>query len=245
MANATYRAGPPVKGQPAARRYQVFRDQHDRKWGAFIEIKTGDPTGEIQPIGWQAPLMPPQKFIHPVRDPDTGQPEAGRLEIDYADWIRELRQAITDYQERLHFFATSLYGEKAGEMVQNPSAELRRYMRGDPPYWEPVYAAMRGDPWVLGAEGASRPHWAEKFFRPKAVVKELELDLDPELLAELEEQFAALTAKAPRPSLGTDVDAAFEQARKELEAGLRPGRDDNPVVSADGKSATSGKKGAA
>lgn len=230
MAQATYRAAPAVKGQPSARRYQIFRDQHDRKWGAFIEIKTGDPTCTIDPLGWLAPLMPPQKYIEVVRDQSSGLAEAGRLVINYAAWIRDLRQGEADYMERLHFFATSLYGERAGEMTRNPPAELRRYMRGEPPEWQPVYGAMKGDPWMLG-QSSEKPGWAERYFRPKALVTGLDLglDLDPEVAAQLEEQFAALTAAAPKRAVSdAEMAAAFDEARKELEQGLRPGRDNLP-----------------
>lgn len=234
MAQATYRATTAAKGQPSARRYQIFRDQHDRKWGAFIEIKTGDPTCSIDALGWTAPLMPPQKYIETVRDRESGLAEAGRLVVNYAAWIRDLRQGEADYYERLHFFATSLYGERAGEMTKNPPAELRRYLRGEPPEWQPVYAAMKGDPWVLGQDEV-KPAWAERYFRPKAIIggMDLGLDLDPDVAAELESRFAELTAKAPRrPVSDVDMQAAMEEAQRDLSMGLRPGRDNLPPPSA-------------
>jgi hypothetical protein len=221
MPAATYTAGLNVKGQPAARRFQAFRDQHERRWGAFIEIKTGDPTCTIDPIGWRAPLMPEQKYVECVRGPD-GLNEAGRLFINYANWIRDLKQAEADYTERLTFYAQALYGEKAGEAVHNPTPELKRYMRVEAPYWQPVYAAFKGDPWVLGLSEV-KPAWAEKYFQPKVKLSsDLSLDIDPEMLAELDQQWLALqqTNKA-EVTLDPDVEAALREGRESIERGMR------------------------
>jgi hypothetical protein len=188
-----------AKGQPANRRYQRFRDQHGRKWGAVIELKTGDPVGSPEPIGWTAPWMPDPKYVT-VKLDDDGSVETGMLAIDYERALKDAKKEQDDHQERLEFFAGAIYSERAGAVLAEKArpAELMRYFRGSRPKpIEPIFAAMNGDRWLLGFEKGDPPEYLRDWFSLKSqrvavgAGGELELDLDPTFLAEMDKAFTA------------------------------------------------------
>jgi hypothetical protein len=214
-----------AKGQPAARRYQRFRDNHGRRWGAVIENKTGDPVGNIEPVGtradgvWRAPWMPEQKYLKLARDED-GAIEVGRLEIDYKTMLKDAKQEKKDADEWMEFVASQLYGERAGEMVAAPPAQLRRYMKGKPRPPEIIVAAMNGDRWLLGFEQGECPDYLKPYFpkyQPHSEdLGDDETDLDPAFVEGLRKRFeeAKIKNKTTAPAA---VAAVAEQARADAE----------------------------
>lgn len=213
MAQAQVQVAPKgQKGQPAARRYQAFYDQHGRKWGANIEIKTGDPTANIDRLGWDAPLVPAQKYLEVAKDTD-GMTIPGRLVINYDGWIRDVDQQQADHLERLGFFAQALYGEKAGDVLTKPTPELRRLLKSEPAPIEPIYAAMRGDPWILGMEEGPAPKYLAPYFgTPAGLGGATEVDIDPAFVAELEARLLAAQKKGD-VLLSPDVRAAIDEIK--------------------------------
>lgn len=146
-----------LSGQPDKRRHMRFTDQHGRKWGGIIEIKTGQPAGPIQPLDFNPPLDVPQHFLR--FDPL----EPNIIEIDYAAWIRSLEDAKHKWNQRLIDRAQRLYGDQAGKYVKKPSQELLEITGPEPHPVEPVQAAAAGNRWVLGLTPI-RPKWADAFF---------------------------------------------------------------------------------
>lgn len=127
--------------QANQRRYQEMTDDHGRKWGANIEIKTGDPTGLISPM-FSAPLIPPQHYLRTV----PKKPWA--IKIDYEAWLTDTRDAHRAYMQR------ALQESAARQWpVPEPgeySAALTSII-GTPPHpLEPIIAAMQGNAYVLG-----------------------------------------------------------------------------------------------
>lgn len=216
-----------AKGQPANRRYQRFRDTHGRKWGAVIELKTGDPVGSPEPIGWTAPWMPDAKYVQVKLDED-GSVETGMLEINYELALKDAKKEQEDHQERLSFFAGAIYSEKAGEMLaqkQLPS-ELMRYFRGArPKAVEPIFAAMSGDRWLLGFEKGDPPEYLREWFSVRGqrvsvgAGGALELDLDPVFLAAMEKAFSSQQGakQRAREAMTPRQRAIAEQARADAE----------------------------
>lgn len=142
--------------QPDKRREARFRDQHGRVWGGTISIQTGRPIGPLSPVGWSAPLDPPQQYFKFSHLSDE-------FRIDYRAWIADRESAKQDYEERILKYAQSLYGEQAGTMLKRRPAELMRQV-GDPPApTEPIVAAAAGNKWILGLSD-NQPKWAEKYF---------------------------------------------------------------------------------
>lgn len=145
------------------RRFQKLLDQHGREWGATIELKTGDPTGLIDPR-FKAPLYPPPRFLKV-----DSRKEYGRVEIDYDGWIGMLRRAWEHYNTELLQAARAMYGDAAAQKVEErplPPA-LLAHVGPAPEFVEPVLAAKAGDPWILGLSNV-RPKWADRFMPVKA-----------------------------------------------------------------------------
>ena len=132
----------PNWSQADQRRSVVFLDQHGREWHAMIEIKSGDPVGAFEPL-FQAPLIPPQKYIRTLEDSPTD------IEIRYREWARDIRQARALWDREARRVGASRYGEK-----YDPNAPVTREVMeviGPPPEpVEPVIAARQGNSWVLG-----------------------------------------------------------------------------------------------
>lgn len=217
------------KGQPMSRRYQRFRDQHGRRYGAMIELKTGDPTCSIDPIGtkdsppWTAPFMPDQKYLEVKRDED-GNVEVGQLVWNYKAMLRDARQERKLSDDRIEFFAQAMFGEGAGEAIAHPPPQLRRYMKDRPKAPQIIVAAMKGDPWVLGFEKGPCPDYLKPYFEETARVvdidgEDIELDLDPEFVAAMEARFEAVQIK--KKAAPAELADVADQARVEAEAEAR------------------------
>lgn len=215
-----------VKGQPAVRRYQRFRDQHGRRLGAMIEMKTGDPCGLIEPIGWKAPWLPEMKYCEVQKD-EEGVVEVGKLYWNYSRMLADARRERQDFDERTAFFASAMYGEQAGKMIKQPPAELRRLMRGEPTHPELVVAAMKGDRWILGFEPGDPPEYLQPYLATVKVIDEAGDDLsgiDPEFLAKMEAAFEASRIQpreAPPELAGPAAQARTDSEREAVAAAAR------------------------
>lgn len=154
--------------QQDKRRYMKLVDQHGREWGANIELKTGDPTGTIDPK-FKAPIYPPARYLKV-----DSRREYGRVTIDYTGWAGMLRRAWTHWNTQLQKKARQMYDAAAAEKLENPPPALLAEVGISPEPIEPVLAAEHGDPWVLGLT-TERPPWADLFFpeRPKKAADEL------------------------------------------------------------------------
>lgn len=147
--------------QASQRSYRVFRDQHGRKWGADIEVKTQAPCGPLSPR-FSAPLIPPQKYL---KITDVA---AAEITIDYDQWLADEDTARAEWQERLRQQAYRLYHDKAAEAIENPPAELLALVGRPPEPRERILAARdgKGKPgydWLLGFSD-ERPKWADVLF---------------------------------------------------------------------------------
>lgn len=144
------------------RRYQRLRDQHGRLWGCVIELKTGDPSGNIDLLDPKsAPLVPPVAFLKV-----DSHRNYGRLEIDYDGWIAKQDAAWDHYRSEMLRRAQDMYGDAAPQKVEDPPPALIAAVGIPPQPVEPILAAQAEDPWVLGLS-EDRPSWADKFFAPK------------------------------------------------------------------------------
>lgn len=133
--------------QATDRRNVVNTDRFGRQWVLAIEISTGDPTGLISPC-FNDPLQTPMKYLSVPQDaPRT-------LTIDFGRWIRDLREAETEYLNQLHEDGIRLYGEKYD--ASQPPTKLMIQRVGPPPIdWRNVEKAMNGDRTPLGLEKPS------------------------------------------------------------------------------------------
>jgi hypothetical protein len=149
-----------IKSQADQRRAQVMRDQHGREWSGSIEIKSGYPSGVVFPQ-FAVPrheLVPPQKYLkYPENQP-------GRVVIDYADWIKDLDDALVSYETRKIQFANAIPGG-----AQSP--QLPQLMGPKPMSSVPVKAMQQGNKWALGLSPIKPPE-ADSYFPEPVEVTE-------------------------------------------------------------------------
>lgn len=131
-------------------------DQHGRMWENVLDIAAKPKPGPVslwKPKGWDAPLLPDQKYIR--WHPDN----MFRIEIDYRSWKIDLRAARNDWENLLHKTAGEMSPQDAGASLvggskdtdyRDASPALLRSVGPKPQAVEPVIAAEQGEPWVLG-----------------------------------------------------------------------------------------------
>lgn len=122
----------------------IFRDQHGRRYHAVVELKTGHPTGLIEPL-FTAPLMPPQMYL----SVGTNAERPYDLRIDYDRWIQDLRTAADDYITEARQLARKMYRDRYN--AADPlTEEVVDIIGPRPQHVEPVIAAKQGNAYVLG-----------------------------------------------------------------------------------------------
>jgi hypothetical protein len=146
--------------QTNSRRYAHFIDQHGRRWGAVIEIRTGHAVGAFEPDDFRAPVLPPNRHIHHV----ANDPVA--IRIDYEGWVAESRRARLEYERRVREVATRLSAQGQVErMLAERPPELLDIVGSEPDVVDPlvIQAAKAGNPWVIRFEG-DMPSAARAYF---------------------------------------------------------------------------------
>lgn len=122
----------------------IFRDQHDRRYHAVIELKTGHPCGPLEPQ-FTAPLMPPLNYMRVGMSAERPYD----VVIDYARWIADLRSEANEWRARGEKLARLVHGEKYDANAPFTRQVLEEL--GPPPqHVEPVIAARQGNKYVLG-----------------------------------------------------------------------------------------------
>jgi hypothetical protein len=151
---------PRANSQEDSRISTYLTDIHGRRWFATMEKETMAPTGVIQPC-FEAPLIPAPKYLKPggIKNPT-------HLGIDYDTAIADLEEKHKEWNRRLRLAAQKMYGEKAGESIENPPPELMHVVGEPPEPTEPLEAAREGNRWVLGFSDIM-PAWAKPFFERK------------------------------------------------------------------------------
>lgn len=124
------------KSQASSRRYVHFKDQHGRKWGANIELKSGAPTGHWTPPS--APITAPAHCLKITGDFEN----PFRVTIDYDRIIREGREALDEWEKA----RAKLEATQPNVTERKVEFEIGRR----PPAVEPWIAAKQGDQWTLG-----------------------------------------------------------------------------------------------
>lgn len=170
-----------LKGQPDHRRNQRFVDQHGRPWSGTIEIKTGHPTGVLEPtwtkgltqlapngakVRYQVPdyLVPDQIYVKPHPT------DHGVLFVDYPKMLDDLKEAWRDWQSRVSKTELKFHGDKANPKA--PSAQTLDLAGAPPQRVELVLAMQAGNRWALGLS-PKMPKWAKELL-PASDVTEMD-----------------------------------------------------------------------
>jgi hypothetical protein len=129
-------------GQDATRRQGVLYDNHDRKYSASIDKKSGFPVGVIQPDGWTAPWYASQTFFK-FEDEDS----PNRFRIDYQTMLDERIKAHEAYAFEYRKAALDRGWDPED---QSKAAAIIQVVGPKPLPIEPIVAAMQGNRWILG-----------------------------------------------------------------------------------------------
>lgn len=222
----------------------TFQDQHGREYYASIELRTGDPTGLIEPL-FRAPLMPPQKYLS-----RRNKKRPYDIEVDYVAWKRDVRARRREWEKEGRQLAQKMHGSKF-DPREAFTMEVLDVIGPPPEAIEPIIAAEQGNRWVLGLTKKVDMRLV-KFFEPE--------DTDPDYRdredAEEEgEDYGganpARTQHEPEPrGRRRQVDADEEE--EEADPGATGGRRVNPkankpqpraVTKGDGKKSGKPKRG--
>ena len=190
------------KGQAANHRWQVWRDQHGRRWGSIVNKRDDSQAPASPPTpegGWPAPYVPGPEYLVM---PDNPQEAYGLLRVNYDKWLADVEQSWEDRRARLDGLARA-YAQSDDhlytQLVANPSAAIVAALGPAPLHPHYVKACMAGDPWALG-ESDVLPAWAAKLWPdgvvdPRRVQKTVDLSF-------LDDSNAAGTPVAPKRPRG-------------------------------------------
>lgn len=143
--------------QVLGRRDEVWFDQHDREWSVSVEVRSGDPTGNITPR-FRAPWTPAQAYLKPQR----GARGQRGLFIDYEAMLRDVEAEWESFRRQAVEIATAR-GWDVPIDVREPGALDPRILQivGAPRKRpQPIVAAMQGNRWILGETRKPDPRLA-------------------------------------------------------------------------------------
>lgn len=135
--------------QDKRRRHIRVSDQHDRVYGAVIEIATGHRVGPLAPEGWRSPMPPPDRFIdHTDNFYD--------VVVNYEAWAGSVKEALDKYEERRRKAASQISAQGTIRQVLEANPPELVDIVGPPPNVPPliaIQAAKAGNRWILKGEG--------------------------------------------------------------------------------------------
>lgn len=122
----------------------IFIDQHGREYHAVTELKSGHPTGPLEPQ-FTAPLMPPMNYLRVGLD----RRRPYDIKVDYDKWLSDLRAGWDEWKNRGDKLARLVHGERyiAGAPF---TRQILEELGPSPQHLEPVIAAKQGNAYVLG-----------------------------------------------------------------------------------------------
>lgn len=128
-----------------------FTDQHGRRFAAQHDLQNSRPIGELSPVGFTPPWLPPMRFIKWPRS--IG---GFRFEWDYETMANELvGDATVYYAAVMDFMLEHMKGEPIPDLGDPVPSMVIRSPLGKPPLSPAiVLACQAGDPWALGTPGA-------------------------------------------------------------------------------------------
>jgi hypothetical protein len=174
-------------GQPWSqrkqRRGQMFRDDHGRRWFAVTELLSGAPSGMIE-HQFQAPLIPPQKYLELSRDPERPYD----LHIAYDRWIADTETDREEWHKNGRLVARRTPGVTWVEGDPFPTAVLD-VIGPEPTPLEPILAAQQGNPWIIGKTTVRDARLAKFFETPEKERRARHAAVDYSKLEALEEEY--------------------------------------------------------
>lgn len=138
-------------------------DQHGRMWQVEIDTVPMAAVGVPYLLSASPPIPVPSKYIN------LGK--FGKVTIEYGAWKRDILAREEEITQSIMVHARDMYGEKAQEAIDKPTAAILRIVGPRPIPVEFVMAMEAGrSPWVLGLRQANGDYYP----KPAWVTPELE-----------------------------------------------------------------------
>jgi hypothetical protein len=173
---------PKIRDQATKRRGAIWKDQHGREWGGTMDKDTGCPIGDLIPVsgvlnkkrfGWKPRVYDGKDLIALSKYMIFDENRLSTFVIDYTTWRSDLEAAHKHWGDQAMHFAAQMYGDKAGEVLQDHQMPVAlRNMVGSKPMPLVLIDAMeQGNEWILGLSNLMPEELAEFFPKPVAPVQ--------------------------------------------------------------------------
>jgi len=178
--------------QAKTRRYVRKLDQHGRKWGMTVDMRTGrhcsviEYLGHPQYKGLTPRILPPQTHLKYLTEPPKDNPDMfieNYIRVDYEGWKAEIKQGWADFTKQVH----EEYAKRNIQCDWTPSngvhmrPDVREIVGPDPSPLQVVLACEQGNKWALYGVG-SMPKGLTPFFgaerRNRSALEEIERTFD-------------------------------------------------------------------
>ena len=189
--------------QAERRRPITMTDQHGRTFESTLDITSMGTCAPINPKGWTAPVIPPQKYIR-----HQGGSDVLKVLIDYDKWESDLRQAHEDYASLVQTWAQSVSPDQALNLIENPTPSFLRLVGPSPMPVEIVIACRQENGWILGKRQEPTTKADRTLYE---MLKKLEPQL-PDFSDPSEEDFTDEPVEAPRLAQKRTRQASVEVA---------------------------------
>lgn len=143
------------KDYVTTRRHTIYTDQHGRKWAALSDNDTRHPVSPITPE-FTAPYIPESKYF-------TFAENDSSFVINYDAAIQDLKEADRTWRDAASMFVFATYGDKAAEVLDNPTPAVMQFTGPRPMSYQIPDAAKSGNKWMLGF-AKKMPDWAKPLF---------------------------------------------------------------------------------
>src|SRR5689334_13918241 len=218
-----------IHEQQKMRRYIRKLDQHGRKWGMIVDMRSGRHCSVIEYLGHSKypkmtpKVMPPQTCLVYLTQPPADNPEMfieNYIRVDYDKWKADIKQAWADFTKRVH----EEYGKRNIECDWRPSGgvamrmDVREVVGADPSPLQVVLACEQGNHWALYGAG-QMPKGLTPFFganrRNRSVLDEIEATFDAretdgiDLKGEIDQH---PEYDPESPPVAEDVDPVFDES---------------------------------
>jgi hypothetical protein len=181
-----------------------FTDQHGRRFAAQYDIRNSRPIGELAPVGFTPPWLPPMGKIKWERR------EGGfRFRWDYETMANELAgDESVYYASVMEFMLEHMPGQPIPEVGEAVPNKVLRSPLGKPPLSSALpLAAAAGEPWILGTPGAPVNEVL------KAIIEQSTTSNGRQALNMVRERMAQMTAHGAVPTIAPEVDPLHVQKR--------------------------------
>jgi hypothetical protein len=206
------------KQQHDARGYpDEWMDQHGRKFGAHYELESNRPIGELQPIGFSPPWLPPMRYI-------SWEKKTGfRFRWNYDVIADEWSSLTAAYYEEAAKYAMD-HNIPAPEHVGGPLDYRLRAALGKPPLSPAIPLACKlGNPWMLGVPGAPVDVTMKEILSQSVNANGREV-LDKILVKLSADQAVSEIVPVPTLDFQTDIDKAPSRGRSIVDVTYDPSK---------------------